>query len=129
MKGILTIPKGTDILDFLHELDGTNERTKDAWLIMHRSAVKSLMEQSGDSMTDPGLCLANGDCSFAFHYKGYEKQIGAIAFRKAPCFDDNRQAPWFLVTSIYLRKDAPIKLAFRHLSCYPSEAIFLMLEE
>lgn len=129
MSNIVTIPKGTDILDFLHELDGTNERTKNAWLIMHRSAVESLMEQSGDSIIDPALCLANVDCSFALHYKGYEKHIGAIAFRTAPCFDDKQQAPWFLVTAIYFREDAPIQIAFRHLSCYPSEAIFLMLEE
>lgn len=129
MSNILTIPKGTNILDYLHELDGTNERTKNAWLIMHRNVVENLMQQTESFSLAPALALASGDCSFDLNSTNPSQRIGAISFRTAPCIDENRQTLWFLVTEIYLDEDSHIKIAFRSLSPYPTEAIFLTLEE
>lgn len=127
MQFVLTIPKGTDIMEFLQELDGEEGLTKDAWYFMHRNVVEKLMEQSKASHLAPALALADGNISFSLHYN--QQHVGVIALRTMPCKDSQNHPLWFVVSDMYLSETSPIQIAFRRLSPVPNESIFLELEK
>lgn len=127
MQFVLTIPKGTDIMEFLHELDGGEGLTKDAWYFMHQNVVQKLMEQSNASHLAPALALADGNISFSLHYN--QQHVGVIALHAMPCKDSQNHPLWFVVSDMYLSETSPIQIAFRRLSPVPNESIFLKLEE
>ena len=125
MNSIIRIPKGKNILKFLQELDGTNKRTKDAWIFLHRNLLQELIIQCGN----PDLSIVDGNCSFSLHYGPDHRHVGSLVVHTEMVCDTTSHPLWFFVTAVCFDEDSPVKFAFHSPHVYPSEALFLASEE
>lgn len=115
---ITKVPQGKKIFEFLQELDGENQRLKDAWIFMDESVMIILRHQ-----LEAGDYIAAQHCLILPHETD-DRMVASITFVR------NGDTSWYFVTRISCNKeDCPYHISFTEASSHITEVICLSMEE
>lgn len=118
---ITKVPHGKKIFDFLQELDGENQRLKNAWIFLHESVMTMLNHQLEFGGYELG---GYGRRALVLPHETDDRCVTSITFMK------NGDTEWFFVDRIHCdEEDCPYHISFTKASSHPTEFICLAMEE
>ena len=123
MNPTIVIPRGTNILQFLHELDGKGNRTKSAWIFMRKDVIDELEKQLGAP-----VILDHFTAKFTQCHTSTKAPLLSILLRNTSNLDAF-PAQWSTVMELACHENAPFSIAFQTPSLEPSEALFLVMQD
>lgn len=116
------VPHGKKVLEFLQELDGENQRLKNAWIFLDESVANMLFHQLEVDNYELGGCY--GHYCFVLPHETDDRSVASIKFMR------NGDTGWYFVTHISCdEEDCPYHISFIQASSHPTEFICLAIEE